>query len=214
MKQNIRFRPLFVSITGDIASGKSSVSRMFRQFDYPVFSADEITRELLSDEKITEQLILLFGDKILVNSSLDKQRLRDIVFSDNMQLEKLTTFLHPKILLKLQNIMDDNLILDSKCIFFEIPLLFECKLEKCFDLNIVVIADYETKIQRILKRDNCTEEIAKKIIKKQMQQKVKEKKADIIVENNSDFIDLSKQLNIIIQLIPFIKKRTLNRVVK
>ncbi|MCK9330512.1 MAG: dephospho-CoA kinase [Candidatus Cloacimonetes bacterium] len=212
MKQKKSNRPLLLSITGDIASGKSSVTKYFSDKGYLVYSADDINAQILKRANTINDLVNLFGKAILKTSNsimeIDKQKFREIIFSNQYQnVKKLNDYLHPKILFEMQQYINNC---NDKILFFEVPLLFECNLQYCFDINIIVTAEYKIKIERIIKRDNCSEDIAKNILKNQINQEIKQSLSDIIIDNNFDLDSLIKQLNVLEMCIHFFKKK--NRV--
>jgi len=205
MKQKVR--PLYIAITGDIASGKTSASKFFQEKDYVVMYADLISGTILyeNSEYISEMLGM---------EKYDRKELRTLIFSDKEKLAKLESYLHPKIIASLQEIIDCYNYGGEDVVFFEIPLLFECKLQKGFDMTLLIIAEYDKKIKRIIKRDNCDAAEAESIIKKQLPQEEKIKLADIIIENNDDISFLTGKLEIFEQLLKYIPKRRIKRLVK
>ena len=200
-------RPLFIAITGDIASGKSTVSRYFQDNDYMVIYADFISGAILHEN--SDHVCELMGMELY-----DRKRLRSIIFSDCEKLAKLEKFLHPKIILQLQSFIDCYDDGGEDIVFFEIPLLFECKLQKGFDLSLLITADYKDKIKRIIERDGCKKKEAEAIIKKQLPQEEKVKLADVIINNIGDLDVFYGKLEIFSQMMKYIPKRKLKRLCK
>jgi dephospho-CoA kinase len=204
MKQNDK-RPLFISITGDIGSGKSLVSDFYKGKEYKVHSADEISHKLLEDQDVKSTLKEEFGEEIFNDDQIDRAKLRNIVFDSNNKdkLMFLNQLMHKNIINKIELLI--NNYTDELFVFFEIPLLFECEIENLFDVNILITASKETKIKRIVDRDNCTIENADDILSKQMPQEEKISKADIVVENDRSIEFLNVQLELLLQMFGFIK---------
>ena len=225
MKQK---RPLFISITGNIGTGKSLIAEILSKNGIAVYSADVISHQILKEKEVIEDLRDIFGKEIFTDNALDEKKLRDLVFKDKDNLKKLNSFLHKKILIELQNILDGysyqppsgcttgrsrSEINYNNPIFFEIPLLFECNLETCFDLNIVVATDEDLLIQRVVTRDNCSKEQVLSIIDKQIPLSQIIDKADLVLLNNSTLDVLEIQLKLFMQLMKFIKKRKIRRLI-
>jgi dephospho-CoA kinase len=212
MRQKANMRPQFISITGDIASGKSSALSYFRGHGFDTYSADTISRELYLQKKTVIDISRLFDIRI-VDGQIDKAELRKTIFSNPEKRAELENYLHPLILNRLGEIM--SIYIGNRervAVFFEIPLLFECFLEKSFDINLLITAQENKKVWRIMKRDGCTKEEALSILQSQMPQSEKIEKADIIVDNSKGESHLMAQLKVIHQSLEFYKKRQLKQI--
>ncbi len=172
-----------LGITGGIGSGKSAVSAMFEGLGIKVVDADVVAREVVEPgstglKKITEY----FGDEILTSSStLDRAKLRTIIFADESKKQWLNSLLHPLIresmLRQLQKATSSYVILVA-------PLLFENGLEKFCNRTLLVDVPVEVQITRTTARDNVSTELAEQIIASQMSRDDKLLKADDILDNN------------------------------
>lgn len=144
-----------IGITGGIGSGKSLVAEIIKAMGYPVYNSDERAKELTeSNPKIKEGLIFLFGEEIYQNDTLNKFALAQAIFSDESLREKVNALIHPIVR------EDFNLwalAQNNSLIFNESAILFETGSYKNFDAIILVFAPIELRIQRIMKRDNCSE---------------------------------------------------------
>jgi dephospho-CoA kinase len=184
-----------ISITGDIASGKSALLDLFRDEGFPVFSADIISRMLYETPTVIVDICTMFDMKT-IEGRVDKRKLREIVFSDPTKLLALEGYLHPLIVDSISQIITSYRESgECSAVFFEIPLLFEKKLQWWFDINIVVKCDLDKKIARIVNRDNCSTEEAKSILDKQMLESEKIALADVVFDNNKDLQNLQIQVN-------------------
>ena len=199
-------RPLYVSITGGIASGKSLFAELIEKKGYQVYYADKIGHEVLELDYVKQKIQAAFGDDLIEDNIVDRKQLAEIVFSSLEKLRYLNNLTHKEILSRMNSIMENS---EEKVIFFEIPLLFEAKLQKSFDFNILIIADEKTRISRITKRDKISKRQAKGIIKYQMDDKIKKNLADLIITNSSSKESFENQTAIFFQMIKFIKKRKL-----
>ena len=144
-----------IGITGGIGAGKSLVAEIIKAMGYPVYNSDERAKELTeSNPKIKEGLIHLFGEEIYQNDTLNKFALAQAIFSDDSLREKVNALIHPIVR------EDFNLwalAQNNSLVFNESAILFETGSFKNFDAIILVYATKELRIQRIMKRDNCSE---------------------------------------------------------
>lgn len=172
-----------LGLTGGIGSGKSAISAMFEELGIQVVDADIVAREVVEPgssglEKITEH----FGDEILTtDGSLDRAKLRAIIFADESQKQWLNNLLHPLIresmLAQLQQATSQYVILVA-------PLLFENGLDQFCDHTLLIDVPVEVQITRTTARDNISVELAKQIIASQMPRADKQQKATDTLDNN------------------------------
>lgn len=187
---------LIIGLTGSIASGKSTVSLMFDDFNIPVIDADKIAREVVEPgEEAYESIVKTFGDNILRDDkTLNRKELGSIVFADKDKLETLNGIIHPAIRRKMIQKRDALEKEGHSCIVLDIPLLFESKLEHFVDKIIVVYVDEDVQLKRLMERDGFTIKEAKQRIESQMPVKQKVKLADKVVNNNGTKYESYKQL--------------------
>lgn len=184
---------MIVGLTGGIGTGKSTVSKLFKENGADIYDADIIAKEIMEELETIEEIEKEFGSSILdKNQRLDRQKLKEIVFKNKEKLEILNKIVHPKVIKRFENIKSN--IKKEEIAIFDIPLLFEAKMENLCDLIVVVDIDREKQIERIIERDGIEEELAEKIIDSQMSSETKRKKADIVIENNGTLIDLEKKV--------------------
>ncbi|KAG5072917.1 hypothetical protein JHK86_008128 [Glycine max] len=184
-----------VGLTGGIASGKSTVSNLFKSHDVPVVDADIVAREVLrKGSGGWKKVVAAFGDEILLeNGEVNRPSLGQIVFSDPDKRQFLNRLLAPYIS---RGIFWDILKLwmkGYKVIVLDVPLLFEAKMDRFTKPVIVVWVDPETQIQRLLARDKSGEEDARNRINAQMSLDVKRGKANIVIDNTGSLDDLNQQ---------------------
>jgi len=208
MKKNNNI-PLLVAVTGDIGSGKSAVVTYFQKNNYHVFSADQINHDLLEEKNIIETLTNEFGEGIITDGKVNRVVLRNLVFKNRVKLDFLNNFMHPKIIEKLFNEINNCEDPQKKksAIIVEVPLLFESNLETKFNLNILVVANDNIKKQRIGNRSDIPAAFIDIIMKHQMPQELKMQRADLIINNNLDENFLLGQIKIIEQMIDFMVKK-------
>ncbi|OGN60306.1 MAG: dephospho-CoA kinase [Chlamydiae bacterium RIFCSPHIGHO2_12_FULL_27_8] len=172
---------LKIAITGNIAAGKSSALKIFKENKGFTLNADKIGHKLLNEEVIKTRVINLFSDQILTQGKINRKKLAKIVFSDEKKLDKLEKLLHPKIFNEIKKEYKKNFNKKNFNFFVvEVPLLFECKKQDFFDIIITIIAkDIVAK-----KRANLQDYILRK--KRQLSQKELEELSDYVVLNNQD----------------------------
>ena len=197
---------MIVGLTGGIGTGKSTVSRKLRERGYPVIDLDVISREVIEYPEVIDELVRNFGNEILENQnnisgkkSISRNKLRQTVFKEEKKVSVLNSIMHPPIVEEMRRQVE-NFKKNYKTVFVEVQLLFEAKLEKEFDLTVLVYADKKTQLERVLKRDGRKEEEVQQIINAQMDMTEKRRLSNYIIENNGD----SEMLDLEIE--KFIKK--------
>ncbi len=189
-----------IAITGNIASGKSQVERILLSLGYKVIDTDKINHFILScDLDVIKSINEIFGcdDIFDEKGSISRTKLGKVVFSDENKRSKLEAILHPKINEKVNEFLVQNS--SEKWIFVSVPLLFETGIDGNFDKIIFVSADEDVRLKRLMDRNNYSKEYAKIRIDAQAKEDEKIKKSDYIIYNNSDFINLRKQVNNIVK---------------
>lgn len=185
---NTARRGIVAGLTGGIACGKSTVARMFAELGAAVVSADEISREIVAPGMPAwEEIRAEFGDAVLrPDGTLDRKRLGTIVFSDPAKRRRLEAITHPRI----RQVMAERIAAAAAAggpVIAEIPLLFESEASRSLvDVVIVVYADPETQLARLMGRDQLTREQALARIEAQMPLSEKVKRADFVIDNGGD----------------------------
>lgn len=141
-----------IAITGGIGSGKSTVAKQIALLGFPVFSCDEIYRELLQDNAYIAQISRVFSD-VVKEGVIDKKALSRRVFSSEMDRKRLNSIAHPLIMERLYARMS---ACTNELVFAEVPLLFEGGYENDFAHIIVVRRNDEERIENVMKRDGVS----------------------------------------------------------
>ena len=145
---------LKVGITGGIGSGKSLVSKILNSMNFPVFDSDtEAKKILIEDKELREELINLFGEEVYTNEELNKPFLANIIFNNDVALQKVNSLIHPKVR---QAFTEFASIQKAKIVFNEAAILFESGGHKQLDHVILISAPEELRISRVMNRDNIT----------------------------------------------------------
>ena len=195
MKQN----KMIIGITGSIGTGKSTVSNYLISKGYSVVDADKISKGAYNVGSNGYKTILeVFGEEILnSNGEVDRKKIKKIVFDNSNMLQRLNMAIHPIIINEIEK--EIEILLESQnVVFLDAPLLIETELHKKVNKIIVVICDKNEQINRIIKRDKITADMAISIINSQMSIDEKLKFADYIVYNNSTIENLYSQVDEII----------------
>jgi dephospho-CoA kinase len=175
---------ILVGLTGGIATGKSTVAKMFKRCGAILIDADELAREVVEPGKPAWRAIVkLFGKSVLSQDrSLDRQALGSIVFYNRTKLRQLERIIHPRVAGEQQRLV--HRIAKRKphaVVIYEVPLLFEAGVDKRVDTTIVVTADRETQIARLKKRNGLSRAEALRRISSQMPLAKKIQRADHVI---------------------------------
>ncbi|MFA8437877.1 dephospho-CoA kinase [Pueribacillus sp. YX66] len=188
---------MIIGLTGSIATGKSTVAKMFKDLGIPVIDADKIAREVVEPgEEAYEQIIQQFGTNILFSDgTLDRKKLGSIVFQNEDKRETLNQIVHPAIQKKMDAYKNNYLQQGFKTIVLDIPLLFEGKRDRNeFDKILLVAVSEDIQLARLLERDKMGEEDARNRINSQMPIKEKIPLADAVIYNNGTLNETKEQL--------------------
>ena len=185
--------PSKIVITGTIASGKSTLSKLLIDLGFKVLSADETNRKLLKKGGVNYKAIKNSPSflKAFDGDDLDKKKLAKIIFSNEKKMLELNKITHKNIANDLEKTIDK---LDEKVVFVEIPLYFQMEEKFLCDEVWLVIANYDTQVERLTNRDNIDLAYAKKKIESQKEQIQMQEKSDIIFDNSGSVSDLMYQL--------------------
>ena len=178
-----------IGITGGIGTGKTSACKLFEQLDIPVFYADYEAKWLMMNKaEIKSELISLFGEQAYLDGELNRGFLAQKIFSDATLKSKMEQIIHPAVALHFKEWADKHK--DKQYVLKEAALIYETRGEEKLDAVIVVHADEQIRIQRVMSRDQSTEAQVQDRIKNQMDQMIKVKMADFLIENNDDLAAL------------------------
>lgn len=187
--------PKVIGITGGIASGKSTVLRLFGELGARVLSADDLARDVLAKGgPAHREAIERFGEGIVgLDGEIDRPTLGGIVFSDPTARADLNAITHPHIISAMQRGIDDFRSTPQEpgaVLAVEIPLLIECGLEGMVDEVVVVAAEPETQQSRLTSRSGLSAEQARQRIAAQIPIEHKVERADRVIWNNGSLEDL------------------------
>lgn len=190
-------------LTGGIASGKSTVAAILRRLGAAVINADELSREVVQPgQEAWKEIIETFGSDILQkDQSLDRKKLRTIVFHNPEARKKLEAIIHPRVRSLAEQRMRELAAAGISIIAYEVPLLFEAHIHHWLRPVILVACDPATQKQRLRQRDQLTDIEAQQHLDAQMALEDKRKLADYVIENTGSLEDLEQQVRAVLQKI-------------
>jgi dephospho-CoA kinase len=190
-------------LTGGIASGKSTVAAILRRLGAAVINADELSREVVQPGQAAwKEIIETFGSDILQEDrSLDRKKLRKLVFHDSQARKKLEAIIHPRVRSLAEQRMRELAAAGTSIIVYEVPLLFEGQIHLWLRPVILVACDLATQKQSLRQRDQLTDIEAQQHLDAQMALEDKRKLADYVIENTGSLEDLERQVRTVLQKI-------------
>lgn len=189
---------ILVGLTGGIASGKSTVAKMFKRCGAVVIDADELAREVVRPGKPAwREIVRTFGRHILnPNRTINRPTLGAIVFANKAKLRRLERIVHPRVAREQQRLTRQAARKDPKAVvIYDVPLLFEAGIDKRVAKTIVVTADRETQIARLRKRNGLTRGEAIRRIRSQMPLAEKRRRADYALDGTTPRQTLTRQVS-------------------
>ncbi len=188
---------LLLGVTGSIATGKSTVAAMLEELGARTIDFDVLSRVVVEPGKPAwKDIVAFFGEQVLrEDRTLDRDKLREIVFNDMEKKKKLESFQHPRIgqefmeLVKQYTDEDPNAIIQVV-----VPLLIEVNMHPLFHNLLMVYATEEEQKRRLMKRDDSTEEMALKMIRSQLSAEEKKGFCDLIVDNTGSLEETRGQV--------------------
>ena len=185
---------LTIALTGGIGSGKTSIASIFKSLGVPIIDSDTISKEIILPGKLCfKDIVNEFGEEILTNKgTIDRYKLRDIIFNNDKARIKLENIIHPVVF---KNIDTEISLINYPYCLVIIPLLIETKSTEKFDRILVIDALESLQFERIVKRDDISPILIKKIIKTQAKRKERLRYANDIIVNNDTIMNLNKSIN-------------------
>ncbi|MDF9408575.1 dephospho-CoA kinase [Pelotomaculum isophthalicicum JI] len=191
---------LVIGLTGNIGSGKSTVSRYLESLGSVVIDADQVAREIVQPgTPALAEIVKVFGPGVLnSDGTLDRKKTSSIVFTDPDALAKLNAITHPRIVeaiesekIKFNNLPDSR----DRLLVIDAPLLIEVGLHKSVDEIWVVKVDAQKQVERLIERDGLSDEEARKRVAAQMPQVEKLKYARRVIDNNGSPEETKRQID-------------------
>ena len=192
--------PKIIGLTGGIGSGKSTVAKFIEEMGFPVYYSDVRAKEIVNDDELLKKgIIELLGENAYDENGLyDRKYVAEIVFNDEELLQKLNGMIHPAVKYDFEKWVGNQ---TTEFVFKETALLFELKLnESCFK-SVLVTADDNLRLKRVMDRDRKTYREVENVMNKQMPEKDKIKIADFVIFNNDGMDELQAETENVIRQI-------------
>jgi dephospho-CoA kinase len=170
-----------IGLTGGIGSGKTTIAKHIKSLGIPVYIADDEAKKILLLPETLKSLKLVFGDAIFDNETLNKDKLSTIVFNNSEMLKLLNQIIHPALKRDFDNWLKANK--NAPLVVKEAAILFESGSYKDCDVVITIVAPLNSRINRVIKRDNTNSEDVLNRINNQWTDEMRIKKSDYVIEN-------------------------------
>jgi dephospho-CoA kinase len=184
-------RPI-IALTGGIATGKSTVTRMLQDQGIQVIDADQLVKSIYETQEAKNFIANNYPECIL-NNEINFKKLRELVFSQEMIKTNIESFIYQRLPEAFAKVA--STIQGQEFYIYDVPLLFERKLNHLVDQIVVVYAPQKIQLARIMDRDGSKEETARQILKQQMDIEEKKEKADFVINNISSMAELSAEVS-------------------
>lgn len=188
-----------IGLTGGIATGKSTVSRILKEKGFCIVDADIASRKAVEKDSVgLQQVKEVFGEEAIVNGEMNRQYVGSIVFNDQIMREKLNNIIHPIV----RTIMDkekEDALKRGENVIMDIPLLFENHLQNTVDETWLVYTNEDNQILRLKQRNQLSDEEAKARIHSQIPIDEKKDLADCIIDNNGSLEDLNNNIDALLK---------------
>ena len=178
-----------IGLTGGIGSGKTTVAKFIEEMGFPVYFSDDRAKEIVNDDEVLKNRIKeLLGDEAYdENGFYNRKYVSGIVFNDDEMRLQLNALIHPAVKIDFENWVENQ---NSEFVFKETALLFELKLNESCYKSVLVTADDNIRIKRVMDRDGKTYREVEAVMTKQMPEKDKIKRADFVIFNNEGIDEL------------------------
>ncbi len=184
-----------VGITGGIGSGKTTVCKMFEELGVPVYYSDDRAKYLMQHEHhLIDEIKKSFGDDVYENCKLNRKLLAERVFNDKAKLDLLNSLVHPAVFRDTERWLEEQKERKVPYVIKEAALLVETGSYKTLDKLIVVTAPLDTRIKRVMTRDQLELEEVQARVRNQLPESEKVKLADFVITNDKYLDHLQKQV--------------------
>ncbi len=170
-----------IGLTGGIGSGKTTVARCFSDHGIPVYIADEAGREVMRNQDVIDKIKDTFGESFFEKNVLNRGKLADTVFNNPEKLKELNNIVHPAVRVHFNEWLRKHS--ENQLVVYEAAILFESGNYQNVDYIITVTAPLETRIERVMTRDNIDREQVLKRINAQWTDQQRIEKSDFVIEN-------------------------------
>ena len=182
----------WIGLTGGIGSGKSTVANLLREQGLSVVDADVLAREVVAPGSPgLNEIVTAFGPEILnEEGALDRKKMGALVFQDSEALSRLEAIIHPRVQEKMKARRRELENQGEALAFYDVPLLFEKRLQDRFDATLLVYAPRDSQIKRVQERDGLSLSDIEQRLKSQLDIETKREQADYIIDNSLGLTEL------------------------
>ena len=188
---------LKIAITGGIGAGKTAITDYLKYLDFTVIDADVISREMTGPGGCAITAICEKWGSDIANQErgLDRDLMRSIIYSNEESKREFENIVTKSVIKTVARLLKVHELRGSKVVFVAAPLLFECDMQDDYDAVWLVIADKDTRVERVSERDDLGYEIINRIIASQMSDGEKAKLSSDVIENNGTLPELKKNVD-------------------
>lgn len=186
-----------IGITGSIACGKSTVSDYLIAKGYTIIDADKLGHVALTSDDVKRKLAEKFGDEILENNEISREKLGKLVFGNDDNLKILNSIIHPKIRELILKLQEEHK--DEDLVFLDIALLYEVNFTDLVEIVAVVYVDEDVQLERLMMRNSLPKEEAIKRVESQMSPREKASLGDFVINNSYSKEDTFQQIDEILE---------------
>ena len=178
---------IVIGLTGGIASGKTTITNFLKKKKFAVHDSDSVVKKIYSkpERKFLSYLKKTNLKNSIKGNKIDKKTIREEIFTNTEKRKLLEKYLHARVKKSRDIFLKKNRQKKTQIVFLDIPLLFENKLEKICNYTILFYASLKIRKQRAIRRKGMQKRILVKIIKSQLSDKIKKKKADFIINTSA-----------------------------
>ncbi len=194
---------IVVAITGGIGSGKSTFSNEVLKRGFKLLDSDEQVAKIYKkpSKNFLKHLEKIGLKDVIKNKKINKKKISNIIFTNQKIKNNLEKFIFNLIRINRKKFIKNQKKIKSKIIFLDIPLLFENKLNKDFDIVISIISSKKERLKRLRKSKNMKKSLFNKIIKSQTSNVERIKNSDIVVQNNKSMREYKTKIKNILDKI-------------
>ena len=186
-----------IGITGSIACGKSTVSDYLIDKGYTIIDADKLGHVALTSDDVKRKLAEKFGDEILENNEISREKLGKLVFGNDDNLKLLNSIIHPKIKELILKLQEEHK--DEDLVFLDIALLYEANFVDLVEKVAVVYVDEDVQLERLMTRNSLSKEEAVNRIESQMSPRKKASLGDFVINNSYSKEDTFQKIDEILE---------------
>lgn len=197
----------WIGLTGGIASGKSTVSEFLRGRGYPVVDADLLAREVVTpgSEALKEVAATFGSGALMADGGLDRKKMADLIFGDVKKREQLEAILHPRIRALAERKRADLEAEGYNIAFYDVPLLFEKKMESLFDAVVLIAAPPDIQMARLISRNGLSVQDAQDRLGSQLPMEHKIRGAKHVIQNVGEYRELYQKIEKLLEQFPAAK---------